>query len=134
VVAYRERFEKTDVPDHEWLRSVLAESLVVLTHDHAMRWDPESTTAVYDSTGALFIVRGKRPHPQLADLVVRAAPAIGRFLKRHPRPFIAAIRAVESGSKRSVAIEPLISADDSLLKWKGGRIRKGVEALDAEEE
>jgi len=80
-----------DAPDEDWLREVAQSGWFVLTHDQGIRYKPNELRAVMESGIGLFVLVGSATHDELAENFVATAPAVERFILRHPRPFIAKI-------------------------------------------
>jgi hypothetical protein len=98
-----------------WLREILAEGRVVLSHDNQIRYDPASRLAILETNGRVFIVRGARPHAGLADLVVRGSALIHRILKRTPGPFVAIVRAAETHDTKRVEVRIIATREEIRL-------------------
>lgn len=80
--------------DEEWLTFVGRHGWVVLTKDEKIRYRPNEIRALMQAGVPTFVVIAKnRTLPTVANIIVRALPAIARFLEKYTPPFIAKIEA-----------------------------------------
>ena len=78
--------------DIEWLHEVGQRRWIVLTKDTQIRYrTPERTALMQASVGAFVLTAGNLSARGMADVFVRALPAIRRFVANHQRPFIAKV-------------------------------------------
>lgn len=103
-------------PDDVWLPEVGRAGWVVLTRDRQIRWKANERDAVMENGIALFALSGRGPTPELADLVIRTAPAVERFLARHARPFLAKIQPALP-AKRAGATTPVRAPSGAVTMW-----------------
>jgi hypothetical protein len=86
--------------DEEWLTVIGKRGWYAVTHDRKIRYKPNEKAAVRKFGVGLFVVVGKASFPELANNFVITHPRIIRFVRKHPRPFIAKIyRANIKGKK-----------------------------------
>lgn len=65
---------------------------IVLTKDHRIRYrNLERAALIKAGVGAFILTSGDLSGEEMAQIFVKALPAISRFLRRHKRPFIAKI-------------------------------------------
>ncbi|HBL28222.1 MAG TPA: hypothetical protein DD490_15415 [Acidobacteria bacterium] len=99
------RFERHDdhfaqgADDLEWLVKAGENDWVVLSHNKSLRYVSAQTERLFESSVRVFMLMGKaRPNPaghrsiftrELAENFVNTLPAVQRFLRRHPRTWIA---------------------------------------------
>ena len=73
------------------------EGWIVLTKDHRIRYRNIERTALLNAgVGAFILTAGDLSGEEMANVFVKALPAISKFLAKHDRPFIA--RVTKSGS------------------------------------
>ncbi len=77
--------------DDEWIAKVASKGWVAITHDKNIRRRPNERDAVFQSRLALLVVVGGAPTAVLAENFIATLPAIERFLRKHPAPFIARV-------------------------------------------
>jgi predicted nuclease of predicted toxin-antitoxin system len=81
-----------DAKDEEWLPVVGHQGWIVLTKDARIRYRPQERAALLHAQVRAFVLVGKNlSGPALADICVKALPAIRRFVARYDPPFIARI-------------------------------------------
>jgi hypothetical protein len=79
-------------PDDVWLRAAGARGWVVLTRDDRIRYRPRERAALIEAGVRAFVLVGKNQRgAETAALLVKALPALGRYLAGHPGPFVAGI-------------------------------------------
>lgn len=90
--------------DEEWLREVGQRGWIILTNDKKIRYRSNERTALMQANGRAFVIvaRGDISAHIVAEILVRALPAIHRFVARHAPPFIARVT-------RSSTVSPLVS-------------------------
>ena len=79
--------------DEEWLSEAAQRGWIILTKDKRIRYRSNERTALMQADGRAFVIvaRGDMSAPIVAEILVRALPAIRRFVTRHPPPFIARV-------------------------------------------
>jgi len=83
--------------DEDWLTEVGQKGWIVFTKDHRIRYrNIERAALMKAKVGAFILTAGDLKGNEMAQIFVKALPAISRFLAKHPRPFIAKI--TRSGS------------------------------------
>lgn len=82
-----------DAKDEEWLREVGRRGWIILTNDKRIRYRSNERTALMQANGRAFVIvaRGDISAHIVAEILVRALPAIRRFVARHAPPFIAKV-------------------------------------------
>jgi predicted nuclease of predicted toxin-antitoxin system len=82
--------------DEEWLRDVGQRGWIILTNDKKIRYRANERTALMQANGRAFVIvaRGDISAHVVAEMLVRALPAIRRFVTRHAPPFIARVTRV----------------------------------------
>jgi predicted nuclease of predicted toxin-antitoxin system len=81
-----------DARDVDWLAEVGAKGWVVLTKDRGIRWRSLERTAAMTAGVALFtLTSGNLNGAEMAEIFVKALPAMCRFLAKHSPPFIASV-------------------------------------------
>ncbi len=99
------RFERHDdhfapgTDDLDWLKKAGQHDWVVLSHNKSLRYVSAQTERLFEYEVRAIMLMGKaRANPEgkrsiftreLAENFVSTLPAIRRFLRRHPRPWIA---------------------------------------------
>jgi hypothetical protein len=92
-----------DQRDETWLREVGRRGWVVLTKDSRIRYrGPELAALQRARVRAFVLTSGDLQGTEMAEIFVRALPAIKRFVAKNAPPFIA--RVTKSG-----AVSPLFS-------------------------
>jgi hypothetical protein len=117
VERYFDHFaEGVRVPDNEWLRYVAERGWVALSHDDNIRRDREAIRTIMESSGRLFILRGKVPSQELAAMFLQAEPTVLKLLTQHRHAFIANVRrtAHTGGMVKAAAFMML-----TLAEWRG---------------
>jgi predicted nuclease of predicted toxin-antitoxin system len=95
--------------DEEWLSEVGRRQWVVLTKDTRIRYREIERMALMNAGVRAFVLTAKNLQgSEMANILVRALPAIQRFATRHPPPFIAKIT-------RSGRVSMLLSHHDRRL-------------------
>ena len=81
-----------DAPDEVWLRGAGAAGWVVITKDTRIRYrEPERAALIAANVRAFVFTTADLNGVEMADMVVKALPAIARLCNRMPAPFIARI-------------------------------------------
>jgi hypothetical protein len=81
-----------DAPDAVWLPDVGERGWAVITKDTKIRFrHTELAALVAGRVRAFVLTRGDLTGAEMADILIRALPHIGRFCARHQAPFIARI-------------------------------------------
>ena len=81
-----------ETPDEEWLREVGQRSWIVLTKDTHIRYRAHERTALMQAgVRAFVLVAQNLSGREMADVFVKALPAIRRFVASHQPPFIAKV-------------------------------------------
>lgn len=92
--------------DEEWLSEVGRRQWVVLTKDTRIRYREIERMALMNAGVRAFVLTAKNLQgSEMANIFVRALPAIQRFATRHTPPFIAKIT-------RSGSVSMLVSHHD----------------------
>ena len=83
---------EADAPDADWLPAVTARGGFVLSQERRLHYNPLELRVLLGSGAGTFIFVAKGlTGAGLAECVVRALPALRRFVRRHPRPFVAKV-------------------------------------------
>jgi hypothetical protein len=83
---------RQETPDEEWLREVGQRSWIVLTKDTQIRYRAHERAALRQAGVRAFVLVAKNlSGHEIADVFVRALPAIRRFVANHQPPFIAKV-------------------------------------------
>lgn len=86
-----------DTTDEHWLREVGQRGWVVLTKDKWIRRRSHERTALMQAgVRAFVLVAGNLSGREMAEVFVKALPAMRRFVTQYPAPFIA--RVTRSGA------------------------------------
>jgi predicted nuclease of predicted toxin-antitoxin system len=89
-----------DAKDEEWLTAVGRQGWVVLTKDTRIRYrNLERAALMRAGVGAFVLTAGDLKGDEMAQIFVKALPAISRFLAKHRKPFIAKVTRGGSVSK-----------------------------------
>lgn len=81
-----------DAADVDWLSKVGLQNWIVLTKDARIKSRPfEKTALMASGVRAFILVSGNLTGEEMADIFVKAIPAIKKFILKHPAPFIAKI-------------------------------------------
>ena len=82
-----------DAKDEAWLHDVGQRGWIILTKDKRIRYRSHERTALLQANGRAFVIvaRGDMAAHDVAEILLRALPAIHRFLARHAAPFIASV-------------------------------------------
>jgi predicted nuclease of predicted toxin-antitoxin system len=95
---------RQDATDVEWLREVGRHGWIVLTKDKGIRHRSHERVALLQAgVRAFVLVAGNLSGQEMAEVFVKALPAIRRFVAQHNPPFIAKVT-------RSGAVSMLVSA------------------------
>ncbi len=85
-------FFAADAPDVEWLERAGRQGWIVLTKDRAIRWRAvECTVLMTVGVRAFALTSGNLQGKEMAEIFVKALPAIRRFAVKYAPPFIAAV-------------------------------------------
>ncbi|HVN85882.1 MAG TPA: DUF5615 family PIN-like protein [Candidatus Binatia bacterium] len=85
-------FFAADTPDVTWLERAGRERWIVLTKDRAIRWRAVERTALMTAgVRAFTLTSGNLQGKEMAEIFVKALPAIRRFALKHVPPFVAAV-------------------------------------------
>lgn len=91
VEAYHEHFDLDDVPDREWLRLAGSRGWVALSHNKAIRYEPDELDDLMTYGVRAFFLIGKGPHPALAEAVLQCRQKVLRLLSKNLDPFVGRI-------------------------------------------
>lgn len=95
VEVHDDRFSP-DARDEDWLREVGLKGWIVFTRDQRIRHRKLELSALLKARVAAFVFTGGNVSGEdMANTLKRSLPAILRFVRKYPRPFIASI--VKSG-------------------------------------
>ncbi len=79
-------------PDAEWLIEVGRQGWIVLTKDSKIRYRTIERMALINArVGAFVLVSGNLSGLAMADVFVKALPAMRKFVAKNPPPFIARV-------------------------------------------
>jgi predicted nuclease of predicted toxin-antitoxin system len=79
-------------PDEDWLRDVGQRGWIVLTKDTQIRYRaPERAALMQARVRAFVLTAGNLSAREMADIFLKALPAIRRFVANHQPPFIAKV-------------------------------------------
>lgn len=92
LTRHRERFAQ-GVVDTEWLPTVAAEGLIVITADIRIRFRPLEVAAIVDSRARVLLLRkGKgMTHARLAALLIRSQEVVADFFATCKEPCVAVL-------------------------------------------
>lgn len=94
-----------DAPDATWLETVGRKGWIVLAKDRRIRFRTiEKRALLSANVGAVILRTGNLTGPAMAELFVRALPAIRRLIERRRRPFIAML--MRDGTLKDIDLEP----------------------------
>ena len=84
---------RSDARDDAWLREVGQQGWIILTNDKRIRYRSNERAALMQAGGSAFVIvaRGDISAHIVAEILVKALPAIHRFVARHAPPFIAKV-------------------------------------------
>lgn len=90
---YHDDFFPKGTDDQHWLRDVGKRKWYVLTHDQNILERTPELRAVQTAGVGVFVITAKAqgPFSQKVGIFLNARIAIGNFIEKHPRPFIAHI-------------------------------------------
>ncbi len=78
--------------DEDWLTRVGRNGWIVLTKDHRIRYRNLEREALMNAgVGAFILTAGDLQGEEMAQIFVKALPAIAKFLRKHKKPFIAKV-------------------------------------------
>ena len=90
---------RQETPDEEWLREVGQRSWIVLTKDTQIRYRAHERAALMQAGVRTFVLVAKNlSGREMADVLVKALPAIRRFVANHQPPFIAKVTRSSAAS------------------------------------
>ena len=96
-----------DAKDEDWLTEVGKKGWFCLTHNKRIRYSPNEIDAVMRAGVGLFVLMGARAaHRELAENFVNTSNKVHKFIKTHPRPFIAKIYRPTKKLRLSSASRP----------------------------
>jgi predicted nuclease of predicted toxin-antitoxin system len=79
-------------PDEDWLRDVGQRGWIVLTKDTQIRYRvPERAALMQARVRAVVLTAGNLSAREMADIFLKALPAIRRFVAHHQSSFIAKV-------------------------------------------
>lgn len=97
IVQIHDDYFPPNAKDEDWLTQVGRNGWIVLTKDHRIRYrNLERAALMHAGVGAFILTAGDLQGDEMADIFVKALPAITRFLRKHKKPFIA--RVARDGS------------------------------------
>jgi predicted nuclease of predicted toxin-antitoxin system len=83
---------RQETPDEEWLREVGQRHWIVLTKDTQIRYRAHERAVLMQAGVRAFVLVAKNlSGREMAEVFVKALPAIRRFLANHQPPFIAKV-------------------------------------------
>lgn len=80
-----------DTTDIEWLKEIGKKGWYCISHDKRIRYNPTEKEAVIHSGIGLFLLVGHANNKELAENFINTINKIEKFIKKHPRPFIAKV-------------------------------------------
>ena len=81
-----------DARDEEWLVQVAQQGWIILTKDTRIRYHTVERNALINSRARAFVlVSGNLSGQEMAQISVKALPAIRKFVAQHSPPFIAKV-------------------------------------------
>ena len=85
--------------DEEWLTQAGQKNWIVLTKDHRIRYrNLERAALMKAGVGAFVLTAGDLKGDEMAQIFVKALPAISKFLRKHRSPLIAKVARSSSVS------------------------------------
>jgi len=97
LVHIHEDYFPPNAKDEYWLTQVGRNGWIVLTKDHRIRYRNLEREALMNAgVGAFILTAGDLQGEEMAQIFVKALPAIAKFLRKHKKPFIA--KVARSGS------------------------------------
>ncbi len=97
IVHIHDDYFSPNAKDQDWLTQVGRNGWIVLTKDHRIRYrNLEREALINAGVGAFILTAGDLQGDEMAEIFVKALPAIVRFLRKHKKPFIA--RVLRDGS------------------------------------
>lgn len=92
--------------DKEWLPEVGKKEWIVLTKDKRIRHrTPERIAVIKAKVGIFTLLAGDLQGSEMANIFLKALPAISRFIKKHKPPFI--VKISRSGKVEMLFREPI---------------------------
>lgn len=106
-----------DAKDEDWLSEIGVRGWYAVTHDKNIRYKPNEIAAVKQFGVGLFIMIGKAPFREHAQNFVNTISRIEKFIRKHPRPFIAKIYRADLNRRQknpdaAGAVEMWVSSQD----------------------
>jgi len=79
-----------DTPDTEWIRAVGSRGWIILSVDRRIRYNPPEKQAFLESGTFAFMIASRQPlrADEMAEIYLRAMPAISRALASHQPPIV----------------------------------------------
>lgn len=97
IVHIHDDYFPPNAKDEDWLTQVGRNSWIVLTKDHRIRYRNLEREALMNAgVGAFILTAGDLQGDEMAEIFVKALPAMAKFLRKHRKPFIA--RVARDGS------------------------------------
>lgn len=97
IVHIHDDYFPPNAKDEDWLTQVGRNGWIVLTKDHRIRYRNLEREALMNAgVGAFILMAGDLQGDEMAEIFVKALPAIAKFLKKHKKPYIA--RVTRDGS------------------------------------
>lgn len=92
IVHIHDDYFLPNAKDEDWLTQVGLNGWIVLTKDHRIRYrNIERAALMRAGVGAFILTVGDLQGEEMAEIFVKALPAIARFLRKHKKPFIAKV-------------------------------------------
>ncbi|MBX3303422.1 MAG: hypothetical protein KF693_14505 [Nitrospira sp.] len=92
IVHIHDDYFPPNAKDEDWLARVGRNGWIVLTKDHRIRYRNLEREALMNAGVAAFILtEGDLQGDEMAEIFVKALPAISRFLRKYKKPFIARV-------------------------------------------
>jgi predicted nuclease of predicted toxin-antitoxin system len=92
IVHIHDDYFPPNAKDEDWLTQVGRNSWIVLTKDHRIRYRNLEREALMNAgVGAFILTAGDLQGDEMAEIFVKALPAIAKFLRKHKKPFIAKV-------------------------------------------
>lgn len=97
IVHIHDDYFPPNAKDEDWLTQVGCNGWIVLTKDHRIRYRNLEREALMNAgVGAFILTAGDLQGDEMAEIFVKALPAIAKFLQKHKKPYIA--RVIRDGS------------------------------------
>ncbi|MFZ4682085.1 MAG: hypothetical protein ACOYMS_06265 [Terrimicrobiaceae bacterium] len=89
-VIFHDEIFKPGTSDQEWLQEAGRQGWIVLTKDSKIRYRSNETSALLEAKVRAFVLVTKNlPGPEMAEIFVKALPAMKKLCLKQPPPFIA---------------------------------------------